>query len=145
VDEEVHYQKGRTQTSAALLLVVGNWGQFGVIAHTLCWGHGAAVPMNSGSLGAGGTGFVPAPCGCEVRLAQPTSVRPRPPNLNFTGFRGTQCRLVSTGVVVGCCQYCCQLGSGFLKNSPVLPPTSGARPTVESRGWTIELTAACRP
>jgi hypothetical protein len=36
---------------AVMYLVVCNWGQIGVKAHTGCWSHRTVIPMNSGATG----------------------------------------------------------------------------------------------
>jgi hypothetical protein len=51
VYQGVHHQQRRAQSSAVLLLVVSRRGHHRVNAQSMCCGHGAAVPMNSGLAG----------------------------------------------------------------------------------------------
>jgi hypothetical protein len=89
-------------------------------------------PYEFRAYGAGGTGIEPAPCGCGVCLVSSTGVRTRPPHRSFTGFHGTQCRLVSTCVVVGCCQNCCQLRCAFdASQARWAPAHSGPTPDLQ--------------
>ena len=51
VYQHVRHHEGRTRIPAVFLLVVCNWGDIGVKAHTLRGVHEAAISMNSGFSG----------------------------------------------------------------------------------------------
>jgi hypothetical protein len=134
-----------TQIPAVLLLVVSNDGQTGVNAHTLCWGHRAAFPMNSAIVGAGGTGIEPAPCGCgesgsaffpvSSRLA--SCARPEfKPFLVSSRLSASECPAVKSAVNDAGLERLCSgsriaLGTIHMCNSFDRRPACTARPALQ--------------